>query len=389
MTDNLQNVRISALKRFQSLGLPTRKSEDFKYTSLKFLEATSFESELKSNVELNLIDSLKLNKAYHLVVVDGTIHEKLSSSEVLSLTRALSTKVDLDNTDAIGALTLAHSKEVLEINIAPRVSFSQPIQIIHLGTAKKNSTFFVRINVGESSSVEVLETLVSGTESTQLIQTDFHCSSNSKVIHYRIQSRDELSKFLGHTRSELMSHCDYSSFTLNLGAELGRDHNEVIFVGEESRGRIFCGFLAGQDQHLDQQSLVEHKKGHNTSLQQYRGIIGGNGKGIFNGIVRIDKDAQKANSEQSSKNLLLSEKAEVNSKPHLEIFADDVKAAHGTTVGQLSPEEVFYLQSRGIPKRQSEQLLTEGFVLDIINEIQNYNIKTLFSEAVRRKLSPV
>lgn len=389
MTLNPQNLKAEAQKRFQSLGLPTRKNENFKYTSLKFLESAIFDGQRVENIDLSKIASLKLQNASHLVVVDGLIQEKLTSPEVLSALRALSTKLNVDQLDAVEALTLANTPQVMELNIASGVSFPKPLQIIHVGSAKKNSAFFIKINVGEGSSLEVLETLVSGAESLQLLKTEFDCSKNSIVTHYRIQNQNEHSKLLGQTRSTVKSDCDYTSFSLNLGSQIGRDLNEIIFEGEQSRGRIFCAFLAGQDQHLDQQSLVEHVKGHNTSLQQYRGIMGGNGKAIFNGIVRIHKDAQKANSEQSSKNLLLSEKAEINSKPHLEIFADDVKAAHGTTVGQLSPEEVFYLQSRGIPKAKSEQLLTEGFVLDVVNEIQNLDIKTLFTEAIRRKLSPV
>lgn len=338
--------------------------------------------------QIEKIEKLKVKDCHYIIIIDGSFNSQMSTKGPGGISVSLDSNFEVNTQeDALDSLTHANLNEVVTLTVEKDKKTEKPIQVIYFNSVSVNSSVRLNVVVSAGSSAEILETFFSETEAISLSRTNVTLAKNAQLNHYKIQKFDLGSKFISKTQVLVDSDADYTGFILAEGASTSRDAHEILFNGIQSRARVFCSYIGFKDQHLDQQSLIEHFKGENTSLQFYKGILGDNAKGVFNGIVRIHPDAQKASSEQTNKNLLLSEKAEINSKPHLEIFADDVKAAHGSTVGQLSPEEVFYLQSRGISKTLSEQLLTEGFVLDILNEISNPHIKSEFTHEIRRKLS--
>jgi Fe-S cluster assembly protein SufD len=208
----------------------------------------------------------------------------------------------------------------------------------------------------------------------------------ARLVHYRVQREGEQSFHVASTRAELGRAAHYDLTTITLGAQLSR-HNVEVSLGSEGAECWVDGlYLVGTGQHTDTHSLIDHRVPRCTSHQNYKGILDGRSRAVFNGRVYVHPDAQQTDAFQSNKNLLLSNEARVDTKPQLEIFADDVKCAHGATVGQLEEEELFYLVSRGLRPALARNLLTYGFAEEIVEKIKIGSIKRQLDEAILNRL---
>src|SRR5204863_6028769 len=209
---------------------------------------------------------------------------------------------------------------------------------------------------------------------------------NARVTHYKVQRESEAAFHIATTRAELERSAFYDLTTITLGARLSR-HGIGVHLAHEGAECIVDGlYLVSTGQHADTHSLIEHIAPHCTSRQLYKGILDGKSRAVFNGKVFVHHGAQQTDAQQTNKNLLLSPDARVDTKPQLEIFADDVKCAHGATVGQLAEEELFYLLSRGLHPDLARNLLTYGFAEELVEKIKIGSIKTQLDEAILNRL---
>ena len=216
--------------------------------------------------------------------------------------------------------------------------------------------------------------------------SEIYCNVRSVVKHYKIQNDKTNASLIDNTFVSQERNSDYSLHTFSLGGELTRNNLSIIQNGERIESTINGITIIGANQHVDHNTLIHHKKPNCNSYQDYKGIFGDNSVGVFNGQVMVEKEAQKTNAFQANNNVLTSDKATINTKPQLEIFADDVKCSHGCTVGQLDQNSLFYLRSRGIPEKEATALLMYGFANKVLGSVGIPQVKTRINQIIAKKL---
>ena len=279
----------------------------------------------------------------------------------------------------------------LFIHIPKNVQVDKPIQVIYFSTGKNESVFYQPRNliiVGENSQVEIIERHQSLSENSVLVNSvsEIYCDVRSVVKHYKIQNDKTNASLIDNTFVSQERNSDYSLHTFSLGGELTRNNLSILQNGERIESTINGITIIGANQHVDHNTLIHHKKPNCNSYQDYKGIFGDNSVGVFNGQVMVEKEAQKTNAFQSNNNVLISDKATINTKPQLEIFADDVKCSHGCTVGQLDQNALFYLRSRGIPEKEATALLMYGFANKVLGSVGIPQVKTRINQIIAKKL---
>jgi Fe-S cluster assembly protein SufD len=296
--------------------------------------------------------------------------------------------------NGFAALNTALFTSGLFLKIPLGVSVAAPIHLLFVGEGANEAAppaAFPRVMIvaGENSSATIIESYASpGDDSIYLTNAivDFSLADGARLQHYKIQ-RESLGAFhVAATRAELGPHSAYHTTTINFGAALSRHdiHVQMDHAGAECS--VDGLYMVDNAQHTDTHSVIDHKQPHCTSRQLYKGVLDGKSHAVFNGKVFVRHGAQQTDAQQTNKNLLLSEDARVDTKPQLEIFADDVKCAHGAAVGRLSEDEVFYLESRGINPALARNMLTYGFAEEVIERIKIDSIKRELNEAVLNRL---
>ena len=406
----VHGIRTKAIKTFEKEGFPTKKLENWKYTSLKKTlnyDYKLFPSETKAlefkDIKKYLTDDVE---SYKIIFVDGKYSSHLSETthdgmDICILSSALNqTKYDLlienyfdkiSKKDGITSLNTAFSSEGSFIHIPKNVQVDKPIQVIYFSTGKNESVFYQPRNliiIGENSQVEIIERHQSLSENSVLVNSvsEIYCDVRSVVKHYKIQNDKTNASLIDNTFVSQERNSDYSLHTFSLGGELTRNNLSIIQNGERIESTINGITIIGSNQHVDHNTLIHHKKPNCNSYQDYKGIFGDNSVGVFNGQVVVEKEAQKTNAFQSNNNVLISDKATINTKPQLEIFADDVKCSHGCTVGQLDQNALFYLRSRGIPEKEATALLMYGFANKVLASVGIPQVKTRINQIIAKKL---
>ncbi len=406
----VHGIRRKAIKTFEKEGFPTKKLENWKYTSLKKTlnyDYKLFPSETKvlefKDIKKYLIDDVE---SYKIIFVDGKYSSHLSETthdgmDICILSSALNqSKYDLlienyfdkiSKKDGITSLNTAFSSEGSFIHIPKNVQVDKPIQVIYFSTGKNESVFYQPRNliiVGENSQVEIIERHQSLSENSVLVNSvsEIYCNVRSVVKHYKVQNDKINASLIDNTFVSQERNSDYSLHTFSLGGELTRNNLSIAQNGERIESTINGITIIGKNQHVDHNTLIHHKKPNCNSYQDYKGIFGGNSVGVFNGQVMVEKDAQKTNAFQSNNNVLISDKATINTKPQLEIYADDVKCSHGCTVGQLDQNALFYLRSRGIPEKEATALLMYGFANKVLGSVGIPQVKNRINDIIAKKL---
>ena len=406
----VHGIRTKAIKTFEKEGFPTKKLENWKYTSLKKTlnyDYKLFPSETKAlefkDIKKYLIDDVE---SYKIIFVDGKYSSHLSETthdgmDICILSSALNqSKYDLlienyfdkiSKKDGITSLNTAFSSEGSFIHIPKNVQVDKPIQVIYFSTGKNESVFYQPRNliiIGENSHVEIIERHQSLSENSVLVNSvsEIYCDVRSVVKHYKIQNDKTNASLIDNTFVSQERISDYSLHTFSLGGELTRNNLSILQNGERIESTINGITIIGANQHVDHNTLIHHKKPNCNSYQDYKGIFGDNSVGVFNGQVMVEKEAQKTNAFQANNNVLTSDKATINTKPQLEIFADDVKCSHGCTVGQLDQNALFYLRSRGIPEKEATALLMYGFANKVLVSVGIPQVKTRINQIIAKKL---
>ena len=406
----VHDIRSEAIKQFESIGFPTKKLENWKYTSLKNLLNNDYSvlPQLNNVLEFKdirkyLIDDID---SYKIIFVDGKYCSHLSDTthegmDICILSAALSqSKYELivenyfnkiAHDDGITSLNTAFSNEGAFIHIPKNKFVEKPVQIIHFSTGNESSLMFQPRNmiiVDENSQVQIIERHQSLSENRVFTNsvTEIYAEKKSIIDYYKIQNDNLQSSLIDNTYVNQERNSAFSMHTFSLGNELIRNNLNISQNDQFIETTIKGVTIIGDQQHVDHNTLINHNKPNCNSHQDYKGIYNNKSTGVFNGRVMVKKEAQKTNAFQSNNNVLLSDKATINAKPQLEIYADDVKCSHGCTVGQLDKNALFYLKSRGIPQKEATALLMYGFANNILESVKIPEIKTRINHLIANKL---
>ena len=410
----LELVRSSAMDRFEQLGFPSVRDEEWKYTNLATLARESFVPVTTGESAGKPAHPKQVERfAYpetanaHIVVVDGFLREDLSTrtglEDVIAIDlfsavgdarynkmvrKYLARNAGYHN-NGLAALNTAFLQSGVFVFIPKNVKLESPVQITFVAEGE-NSANFPRLLVvaEEHSSATLIENYVSangGRYFTNAI-AEIIVKDGAHLEHYRLQRESSNAFHVSTTATELGRSSRYYTTSINFGAHLSRHDISVVMDHDGAETSVDGLYMVGANQHSDTHSVIDHKSPHCTSHQLYKGILDGNGRAVFNGKVFVRKGAQKTDAIQTNKNLLLSDKAHVDTKPQLEIFADDVKCAHGAAVGQIDPDQLFYLETRGIGPELGRSLLTYGFAEEVVQKIKIESIRAELDETVLRQL---
>lgn len=406
----IHEVRSEAIKQFESIGFPNKKLENWKYTSLKNLLNTDYTvlPEINNvlefkNIKKYLIDDID---SYKVIFVDGKYCSHLSETthegmDICILSAALTqSKYELiiENyfnkialKDGITSLNTAFSNEGVFIHIPKNKFVEKPIQIIHFSTGNESSLMFQPRNmivVDENSQVQIIERHQSLSKNKVFTNsvTEIYADKKSIIDYYKIQNDNLQASLIDNTYVNQQRNSSFSMHTFSFGNELVRNNLNISQNDEFIETTIKGVTIIGDNQHVDHNTLIQHNKPNCNSHQDYKGIYDNKSTGVFNGRIIVNKQAQKTNAFQSNNNILLSDKATINAKPQLEIYADDVKCSHGCTVGQLDKNALFYLKSRGIPEKEATALLMYGFANNILKSVKIPEIKTRITNIIANKL---
>lgn len=406
----VHDIRSQAIKIFEEKGFPSKKEEAWKYTSLKSILKYDYSIFPKDE---NALDFKEVKKyflhdidTYKIVFIDGrysshlsaTTHDKIDVCLMSSALNYDKFNPVIDNyfnkvakQDGITSLNTAFSKEGAYIYIPKNRLADKPIQIIHFSTGKESAQMLQPRNlivVEENSQVQIIERHQSLTENPVLTNTVTEIFADKRAIvdYYKIQNDNQNASLIDNTFIEQQTQSTVSVHTFAFGGNLTRNNLNFYQKGEYVNSILNGVTIIEGKQHVDHNTSVHHTEPNCESHQDYKGIFDENATGVFNGKIIVAKEAQKTNAFQSNNNILLSDKATINSKPQLEIFADDVKCSHGCTIGQLDESALFYLRSRGIGQKEARALLMYAFANNVLETVRIPELKNRINKLIANKL---
>jgi len=293
--------------------------------------------------------------------------------------------------DGLSSLNTAFSAEGAYIHIPKNKLVEKPIQILHFSTGNESALMLQPRNlvvVDENSHVQIIERHQSLTENPILTNSVTEVFANKRAIvdYYKIQNDRQSASLIDNTYINQKQESIAKVHTFSFGGKLTRNNLNFFQNGERIDSTMKGITIIGDKQHVDHNTLVHHIEPNCESHQDYKGIFDDGATGVFNGKVVVEKEAQKTNAFQANNNILVSDKASINTKPQLEIFADDVKCSHGCTIGQLDESALFYLRSRGIPEKEAKALLMFAFSNNVLDSVKIPEIKTRITKIIANKL---
>jgi Fe-S cluster assembly protein SufD len=393
----LAGLRQVAWQRFGELGLPTTRNEDWRFTSVApIAQATFARAPEPADVAIppGLREGCRLPGTDELVFVNGQLVPELSGTpssgvKVSTLLDSLGRNPDLPRLlgqiaspgqNGFTALNTALFGDGVLIRMPAGQAARTPLHLIFVSLPNGQPSVThprVLIVAEPSSQLTVLETFVGAPETAYFTNavTEIEVGDNAMVEHLRLQRESERAFHIGTVEARQGRDSRFRSFSLAIGSALARANIYSIMNGPGSDCTMNGLYLLHGSQHVDHQTRIEHAQPNCTSREIYKGVMDGTSHGVFNGKVFVRPEAQKTDGKQTNNNVLLSDGAKVDTKPQLEIFADDVKCTHGATVGRLDDLAVFYLASRGIPRALGRKLLTYGFAADVLATIPEEMIR--------------
>ncbi|MCK5781629.1 MAG: Fe-S cluster assembly protein SufD [Flavobacteriales bacterium] len=408
-SSSINDIKDNAIKTFEEKGFPTLKDEDWKYTSLKSILKTDFCIVPSENKDIEIADIEKYfvdTDSFRAVVVDGYFSAELSTINtekaiISSMKEAIEEKNELalkhiskiapaDNS-MVALNTIGHADGIF-ISIPNNTILEKPIQLLHIATGISGETLVQTRNlivVGKNCDAKIIERHQSLTENTILSNpvTEISVGENSYYYHYKIQNDVVSANLIDNTYVNQSRYSNAFVDTFSFGGNITRN-NLSFFLNEENAVANLNGIsLLNDSQHVDNFTFVDHRVANCDSHELYKGIYDESSKGVFTGKIFIHKDAQKTNGNQQNNNLILSENAQINTRPQLEIYADDVKANHGCTIGQLDKEALFFMRSRGIPKKEAKAMLMYAFASEALKNVKIEALTAQINKLIAAKLN--
>jgi Fe-S cluster assembly protein SufD len=383
------SVRRAALASLEAAGWPNRRREAWRYTDLEPLARAAFELKPGPVVDaplagarsaLHALDADVRDRA--LVLVDGRRVAGLGAPQLanLEVTDPASHWADMEASVAkalpaarfpLAALNTAFTEDGLRLRVPAGISIDLPVHVVIMSSNRPDLATQPRIVVDleEGARITLIQHFVDaspGVVGWVNCVTELRQAPRSRLELYRFQRHGANRTHTSVLTAGLASGAELTAFYLDLGGGLVRNDVEITLAGAGARAALNGVFIAGAGQHIDNHTVIDHVVGETHSAEYFRGIVGERGRGVFSGKVIVQPNSQRIEATQRSDNLLLGEHAEIDSKPELEIYANDVKCSHGSTVGELDAEQLFYLRSRGLGDAEARELLTTAFAATAI-----------------------
>ncbi len=409
----LHRIRQDAINQFIESGFPTTRNEEWKYTNIEPITETAFhpiheykegmvtESDVKK-WSYNCMD------CYKIVFVNGHFAAELSDTNdlddqifVTNLKDAINsndarvdqflTKIASFNNDTFTALSTAFIQDGAVIQIKENAVVQKPILLIFVAAGKENNILSHPRNliIAENNSQATIIESYSNKDVDNYfsnVVTEILLKPNSSVEHIKIQNESTKAYHVSTLHAHQDNDSRFRSFAINLGGRIVRNNIITILNGSGAESTLNGIYVGNNDQHIDNRTVIEHVKPNCTSSEIYKGIMNDKSRGVFNGKIHVHPGAQKTNAVQSNSGLLLSDSASIDTKPQLEIYADDVRCTHGATIGQLDKDALFYLRSRAIGLQKAKNMLINAFVSEVMDQINNDNLKTEVQNLINAKL---
>lgn len=406
----VDGLRKEAIEIFNNEGFPKRKDEEWKYTNVAPLvkvdytlnaEEATVDAETINGLFVNNLDSNKV------VFVNGKFDAALSSiaseevtikplSEVLvdasyqEVVEQFYGKIALKN-EAFVALNNAYATEGFFVQVAKNKIVEKPIEVLYITTGNTQEALLQPRNlvvIGDQAKVQIIEKHVTLNETANLTNalTEVNVGKNADLYLYKFQNDTDHASLIDNTYINQERDSRAHVFTFAFGGKVVRNNLNFFQNGENCNSVMDGITMIENKQHVDHHTFVEHNFPNCESHELYKGIYDGKSEGVFNGKIYVHKEAQKLNAFQQNNNVLLSDTASINTKPQLEIFADDVKCSHGCTVGQLAEDSLFYMQQRGIPKKEAKALLLYAFASDALQRVEIEQVQDVVNHMIAAKL---
>lgn len=391
----IHSIRKKALQKFSELGFPTIRNEAWKYTNVKQIVQHDFKwPDQPSTISENTISKYRFKDINQnvLVFVNGFFNQELSNIDaandgiiITNLANALKENAELVNkhisfyakydTEAFAALNTAFVHDGSFVYIPDGKVLDHPIHFLYISDSGDEvyhahpRNLFV---VGKNSQCHLLESYhhISDKHYFNNSVTEIAIDESGIVEHIKIQDESEAGYHISSSQVSQEKNSTYTSVNIDLGGALVRNNLSVLLNGEYCESNLYGFSMAHNNQHIDNHTLMDHAVPNCNSNESYKAILDDQARGVFNGKVMVREDAQKTNAFQSNKTLLLTDQAIMNTKPQLEIFADDVKCSHGATIGQLDEDALFYLRARGISEEMAHSMLRFAFAEDVLEKIK-------------------
>jgi Fe-S cluster assembly protein SufD len=409
LNNGLNDVRSEAFGVFQNLGLPANKSEEFKYTPItrelekNFSFSTNSSSANKTEISSFLIPGLEANIIVFINGVFSKEHSSIVSKELViqtleeaivnnnNLVRESLGKIADFKSDVFAAWNTAGWTSGVFIHVPKNTIVEKPVIVYHITDADTGEQTLTQRNlivVEQNSEVTFIEKFDSVGDGNHFINlvSEASVSENAELNWYSIQNDSGKRYQYGLTSIQQKNSSRVNTYTFTLNGKLVRNNLHLSIDGEGIESHMYGLYLLNNDTLADNHTVVDHRKPNSFSNELYKGVMDGSSKGVFNGKIYVRPQAQKTNAFQSNRNILLTDKATVNTKPQLEIWADDVKCSHGCTTGQLDEEAVFYLQSRGISKETATAMMLYAFAGEVLDNVKHPILKEYLDNVISERL---
>ncbi|MBV9468237.1 MAG: Fe-S cluster assembly protein SufD [Abitibacteriaceae bacterium] len=410
----LRELRTAAIRRFEELGFPTTRDEEWKYTDISPIanligspaDAAQVQGLSASDVEPFTLQGLD---ALRLVFVNGHYAEALSSVGTLPKGVVLSSLAAAIRSDSpvvrshlaqyasfenhtFVALNTAFFQDGAFLYVPDNTVVETPIQLLFITTSGETATIAHPRNLivaGANSQVTLVESYVSTGQGTYFNNpvTEVVVNKNATFRHHKVQLESEQAYHIATMQVQQARDCQFASLAVSFGGSIARYDANAVMADQGIECTLNGVYLVAGQQHIDNHTVMDHAQPHCNSHENYAGILDGQARGVFNGKIFVREDAQKTDAKQSNRNLLLSPNAVINTKPQLEIFADDVKCTHGATIGQLDEDAIFYLRARGIDKEEARDMLVHAFASDLLTDIQIEPLRQQLEQELHTRLA--
>ena len=398
---HIKNLRESAIDNFSKLGFPTLRDEDWRFTNLAPISKSKFKISENGSGDISPGDVekflFKKLDSYNLVFVNGKYRSDLSKLEniqdkvlISSLSEAASKNGDIVSkyfgkflnidTEAFNALNTAFFQDGVFVYAPKSTVLDKPIHAIYISNSEEQNVLNPRnlIIIEDNCELKIIEHYVSLLDSVYLsnVISEIYIGENSTLEHYMLEFESKNSFNISTLRAEQKRNSNLNSHSVLLGGAIVRNNVHPVLSGEGCNSLINGLYMSRGNQHMDNFMKVEHVSAHCDSRQFYNGVLDDRSKGVFHGRIIVHEGAEKTDAKQTNRNLLLSDTAQIDTKPQLEIYNDDVKCTHGATIGQMDENAIFYLQSRGIPKKEAQAIMLKGFTGESFSNMSIEPVRT-------------
>jgi Fe-S cluster assembly protein SufD len=382
-------IQSNIIERVKEMDFPTTREEYWKYTRVGKIANGQFSNKANSQNEIDATPYLVSDN--YIIIENGNIRTDLSQLNTdFSVQYKNATEIDhlldLDQNNVFTALNSGLFNQAISINVAANATIEKPLQLIFLSTGEGHmANNRIQIQAGKSSSASVIISNVSNNANNCFNNsiTEVNVAENAHLTIHKIQNESATNLSVSTEEVKQGKNSTFKINTFTLTGLLVRNNINIAVAGENCESYMNGAIISAGKQHVDNHTFVDHQVPNCYSNENYKYVMDDNSTGVFNGRVVVQKDAQVINAYQKNGNILLSDNASINSKPELEIYADDVKCSHGSTTGQLDESALFYLQTRGISLENSRKLLVAAFIGEVISATENETIIDLVHQLLK------